>query len=700
MNDARDRLEALSRLHHLDVEYHDVSGHLHVASDEVLVRVLGHLGVDAKSDEAVQSALAARRRALAEQVLEPVVVFWEGAAPRLGLRVADTDRGARFRVDFALEQGGTHSEEGDLRDLAEVEGFDLDGVRYLDLELPLRAPLPLGYHDLSVHIAGRTHHALALSAPEKVFVPPESRMWGLFAPTYALWSERSFGGGGFAELGQLVDLTRDAGGQVVATLPLMASFLDELFQPSPYVPVTKLFWNEMFLDLHRLAQQQGSERARQALADAELLAEAERLRNLRHVDYFAQARLHRSVLDILAQEAFAHGSDTAAALKTYAHEHPRAVEYARFRAVTETRREPWQVWPERLRDGLIEAGDYEEARFRYHLYAQWRAEQQLDELGRRARVGGGGLYLDLPLGVHPDGFDAWREKTVFLDGMNAGAPPDALGPDGQDWGFRPLHPDRIREQRYRYVIESIRTQVKNAGVLRIDHVMGLHRIFCVPWGAGGRNGLYLRYRPEELWAIVTLESQRHGAMIVGEDLGTVPPVVRQTMDRHGAQRMFVLQFELDHDRGRAVREVPPGAVASINTHDTPTFAGYWQDVDIADREARGVASGEHSHHARQERGSLKGALCGFLEDRGLIGAHPSPESIYRAAAQHLARGPARVVLLNVEDLWLEPEPQNVPGTSDELPNWRRKLSQPIEAIPGLDSVRKTLRAVAEGRAGG
>ena len=186
-------------------------------------------------------------------------------------------------------------------------------------------------------------------------------------------------------------------------------------------------------------------------------------------------------------------------------------------------------------------------------------------------------------------------------------------------------------------------------------------------------------------------------MIVGEDLGTVPDEVREAMDQHGVHRMFVLQFELDSDRHRAIRDVPVGAVASLNTHDTPTFAGYWADQDFADREALGTLSSGDGQRAREERGWLKGALCGYLEDRGLIGPHPSPEDIYRGAVRHLARGPAQLLLLNVEDLWLEPKPQNVPGTSDERPNWRRKLEHDLDTLSELPSVQATLSAVSADR---
>lgn len=693
----RDSLETLARLHDIDISYHDVNGHLNVASDETLVYVLRCLGADAGDGDQVEAALAARRIALAERVLEPVLVVWEGEPPVFVIRVPQSRLAARYRIDTHLEQGTSLGIEGELSTLRPVERFEVDGRVFVDLEVRLPERLPFGYHRVAAEIDGGLHEAVLLAAPQRAHPGEVDRMWGVFAPTYALHGARTMGAGGLAELTRMTRITQEAGGHLVGTLPLMAAFLDEPFQPSPYVPVSKLFFNELFLDLHGLAHEQGSDAARIALADPDLLDEAARLRAMPYVDYHAQARLHRTVLEILAREAFEEGSITRAALESYAAQHPRVADYARFRAVTEQHRAPWQTWPERQRSGRIEAGDYDESSFRYHLYAQWRLEEQLRRLGDEARAGGGGLYLDMPLGVHPDGYDAWRERDVFLDGLNAGAPPDALGPDGQDWGFRPLHPERIRATGYRYLIDCIRAQIRNAGILRIDHVMGLHRIFCVPWSMGGAHGAYVRYRPEEIWAIITLESRRHGAMIVGEDLGTVPNEVREAMDRHDIQRMFVLQFEMDPVRERAIRPVPPNAVASINTHDTPTFGGYWEDRDIDDRVALGSLDAGAAHWHKEERGRVKGALCGFLEDRGLIGPHPSPEVIYRAACRYLAQSSCRVVLLNLEDLWLEPEPQNVPGTSDERPNWRRKLGVTLEAVVDHEEVKQTLSTVARER---
>lgn len=700
MSDARERLELLARLHDVELSYHDIVGQEHVASNQTLVRVLGALGVRADTPDLIDEAILARRQALARQVLDPVLTFWEGKPPCFVIRVPQALLAARYRLELVLEQQASNLlQDGVLSTLRRIESFEVEGSAFHDLEARLFERIPFGYHRLRLSIQDQTHEALVISAPLKAYLPDQERMWGFFAPTYALRTHRGSGAGGFAELSRLIEFTQASGGQVVATLPLMAAFLDQPFEPSPYVPVSRLFWNEMFLDLQKLARQQSSEAARIALADPDFLDEAARLRSAPHVDYLAQARLHRSVLEILAREAVREGSEPRSELDAWANQHPMARDYARFRAVTEARRTAWQEWPERLRDGNVEPGDYEASSYFYHLYAQWRLEQQLGDLGQRARAAGGGLYLDLPLGVHPSGYDAWRFRSAFLDRFSAGAPPDELGPDGQDWGFRPLHPELIRTTRYQYFIECIQTQVRHAGILRIDHVMGLHRIFCVPWNGTGADGVYVRYRADELWAIVALESRRHGAMIVGEDLGTVPNEVRRAMSTHDIQRMYVLQFELGTNRSKPINDVPGNAVATVNTHDTPTFAGFWKSRDIDDRLGLGWLPEAGAQSAYASRDQIKEALSGFLRDQGLVQEAPSLDRVFKGVVEHLAQGPARLVLLTLEDLWLEPEPQNVPGTSIERKNWQRRLSPNLDDISSMSSVGDVIEVLAQARNG-
>ena len=241
----------------------------------------------------------------------------------------------------------------------------------------------------------------------------------------------------------------------------------------------------------------------------------------------------------------------------------------------EKQRASWTKWPERLREGTLLGGDYEPEAEHYHLYDQWLAREQFQNLSAGARQRGLSLYLDFPLGVHGGGYDVWRGQAIFVREASSGAPPDELFGGGQDWHFPPLHPERLREQGYRYFIACLRHHLRHAGILRLDHVMGLHHLYWIPAGLPAAEGVYVRYRSEEFYAVLTLESRRSQSLIVGEDLGTVPGYVRRAMARHRIQRMYILPFETTGIPGGCCgpyRQCPGG---SEHPRHAP-FAAYWQ----------------------------------------------------------------------------------------------------------------------------
>ncbi|HJT78232.1 MAG TPA: 4-alpha-glucanotransferase, partial [Gemmataceae bacterium] len=402
--------------------------------------------------------------------------------------------------------------------------------------------------------------------------------------------------------------------------------------------------------------------------------------------------LKRRVLEALARLFFAEPADRLDAFRRFVAENPHAEDYARFRAAGERRRQSWWDWPQPLRDGTLTANDYDEEARRYHLYVQWLAEEQLRALAAEARQGGTGLYLDFPLGVNPAGYDVWRERSSFALGMAGGSPPDAFFTSGQNWGFPPLHPERMRQNGYRYLSACLRHHLKLAGVLRIDHVMGLHRLFWIPEGMEAKHGVYVRYPADELYALLTLEASRRGAVLVGEDLGTIPPEVRPAMGRHQVHRTYIVQYELDSEAGD-LRPIPPGAVASINTHDMPTFAAFWQALDLADRQELGLLNAQTAAEEAEKRKVLKGHLAGALRRAGCLGAEEDMPAVLKAILVYLARGPDQLVLANLEDLWLETQPQNMPGTWHERPNWRRKALYSFEDWSRMPAVLAVLREV-------
>ncbi|MDR7426066.1 MAG: 4-alpha-glucanotransferase [Armatimonadota bacterium] len=690
-------LRSLAALYGVQTVYFDVYGRRQRASVESLLAVLRALGAPLEGLRDVPEALRAVREAHRQAGCEPVAVAWDGRLRGVELRLPAVDS-PPLDCRLHLQDGKSitwRTSAGRLRPQGEAQ---IGEGRNLLFRLPMPGRLPPGYHQLVVRAGRRRWETMLICAPRRAYLPapegPAAHTWGVFLPLYALRSRRSWGTGDFTDLEALLDWVGGLGGGVVATLPLLAAFLDEPCEPSPYVPASRLFWNELYLDPARSPDLPGCPEAQELLGSAAHRRELARLRKAPLVDYRAAMRVKRPVLEALTRSVFREPSARRDALFSFVTARPHLEDYARFRAVGERLRCPWPAWPPRLRQGNVQQGDYDEDARRYHLYVQWLAHEQLSALAGQARQRGSGLYLDLPLGVHPDGYDVWREREVFARGVSGGAPPDAFFTRGQDWGFPPLHPQRLRAQRYRYFIQVIRHHLEHAGVLRLDHIMALHRLFWVPQGMEARQGVYVTYPAEELYAILTLESHRHRAVIVGEDLGTVPPQVRRAMHRHGLVRMYVVQYEARPDAARPLGKVTEDFLAELNTHDMPPFAAFWQGLDIRERQALGLLDAAAARVERRERQRLRQAIVTFLRARRWLEARSAGAAgVLRALLAYLAAGPARIVVLNLEDLWLERRPQNVPGTGSERPNWRRKARYYFEEFRRLRQVTSALRLV-------
>jgi len=689
-----DDLRRLASRYGVATVYTDVMGRRRRAGPEALMAVLRALGAPVEGLRDVREALRIREAASWRQVMPPVGVAWNGRARPLDLRLPAGFRG-RVVCRLHLEDGPDRRWEVDAHRLAVRGSARIEGEALRSLRLPIPGRLPPGYHRLEVAVHDEPHETLIIAAPAAAFTPnpedPGSRTWGVFLPLYALHTGRSWGCGDVTDLEQLMDWVAALGGGVVATLPLLAAFLDEPFEPSPYAPVSRLFWNELYVDVTRSAELAGCPEAQALVASGAMTRAVADLQRGSLVDYRRTMALKRQVLEALSR-CFFSASARREGFTQFAG--GDLEDYARFRAAGERLRAAWPAWPERLRRGVLRPGDYDEAARRYHIYVQWLAHQQLGDLAARARQHGPGLYLDLPLGVHPAGYDTWREREVFATGVAGGAPPDAFFTKGQDWGFAPLHPERLRAQGYRYFIACIRHHLHHAGILRIDHVMGLHRLFWIPSGLEAKDGVYVRYPAAELYAILALESHRHRASIVGEDLGTVPPIVRRAMARHRVQRMYVVPFEASPHRAGVLAPVPGDALASLNTHDMPTFAAFWEGQDIADRVRMGLLDEREADAARADRERLKQALAAALGQ-----AVSARAAVLQALLVWLGRSAGSIVIVNLEDLWGETEPQNVPGTGPERPNWQRRARYGLEALAAREDVLATLGDLQRARSG-
>jgi 4-alpha-glucanotransferase len=713
--------------------------------------VLRELGAPLDDDggpDALEDALRAVRTRRWERALEPVTVAWEGDRPAVTLRLPRAETGTPLELRVALEDGGVAERRVQPHEIGWEDEARVDGRPFTwgTLALP---DLPVGWHDVSIRTADREASTRLIRAPRSTWdgpaeaggdtpdartAPPDDpatargwRAWGAFLPLHALRTARDRGVGDLGDLERLALWTRERGGAFVGTLPLLAAFLGgghgagagngraEPFEPSPYAPVSRLFWNELHLDLDHAPGLEAAPDARRVLDSAGHRSQAERLRAADRLDHRAVMAHKRRVLEPLARAVAGPGgqSGLAGPLGRFAGERPDALDYACFRAYGEAVDRPWSAWPEPAASGALEAGAAPADRVRYHLYVQWAMEQQLARLTGPGRSDVAGLYLDLPLGSHPRGYDVWRHRDAFATGASGGAPPDAFFAGGQDWGFPPLHPARSRDEGHAYFAASLRHLMGVADVLRIDHVMSLHRLFWVPAGGAAADGVYVRYPSEELWAALCLESRRHRCEVVGEDLGTVPAEVRREMERRGARRMWVLPFEVgleaadDVEGGGPDRNVGAQAddddgagagpaarsVAYVDTHDLPPFAAFWRGRDIEERVERGHLGAGDAEDERRARRRWRGGVGAWL---GGLDPDDSPRDVLDRVLLRLAGSPARLLMVNLEDLWLEERPQNVPGTASPE-NWTLRAARTLEELAADDGVEAVLREIDDKR---
>ena len=679
-------LRELARAAGIDPEYTSWRGEPAAASDESVRAALAAIARDLGVDISAPDVLAQLERQRWAERVPPVVVAWDGTL-EVPFSVPAEDN-AEWELEVETEGGGLHRAHGRLFDLPADGHAWPGGVVHCVRRARLLIAGEDGYHRLSWKLLGEQGSAFVIAAPMHAFGGPGhgKKRWGVFAPVYGLASPESGGAGDLGSLRRLFDAVEARGGSYVATLPILAAFLGhggEACAFSPYSPASRLYWNELYLDLHALGWEGQAPAIEPGL-----------------VDYRAQYRWRRTVIDQLTTKL---KRERGGEIDAWAREH-LAYDYALFRALGEQHGAGWRHWPATHKDGVPFAHDRvdalmhggEPARIDAHVVAQWAMQRQLDELRNRKA----GLYLDLPVGVNCDAYEVWRSRELFLTELAAGAPPDALFLGGQDWGLPPLSPIALRRDHYRYFIRCVRHHMRVAGMLRVDHVMGLFRLYTIPAGRPATDGVYLRYQADELLAILALESARAKCAVAGEDLGTVPPQVRPAMAAHGLFRLHVGQWHLPTKIGDAPVASPPESIASLNTHDTPTFAGWWRGADIDDKLDLKLIDHAAATTERGERDTMKQALLAFSGTRQGEDHLTEAERAMVAATADLALGPAEIVLVALDDLVLDPIPHNVPGTTTQRPNWQRRVqgwSDSLDESHAQPAAAATITAVIAAR---
>jgi 4-alpha-glucanotransferase len=618
----------------IDDRYHDAQGVEHLTSPETRAALMAAMGIAPQSD-----------------------------APPTAADVASEDNSIRLMVP-----GG-----GIDRTLAGPADLVLEDGTTVAVDAALPATLPYGYHHLLPR-DGREQTLLIVS-PGRCFLPEHLRTWGFAAQLYAARSRASWGIGDLADMARLGRWTRRLGGGALMVNPLTAPTPVAPIEPSPYYPSSRRFRNPLYLHIEDIPGWSDL-----PAADRDRLANAGRALN-------AGTRIDRDAIFRIKLEALValhggfRGDPDFDAFR--AEQGDALTDFATYCTLAEQHGKDWRGWPAGFRrhDGA------DVARFRadnhvrvgFHAWVQWRLDQQL------ARASGEiAVVHDLPIGLDIAGADAWCWQDFMAAGVSVGAPPDEFNASGQDWGLTPFIPVRLRAAGYRPFIETIRAMLRHAGGLRIDHVMGLFRLFWIPRTLGAKGGTYVRSHADEMLAIVALESVRAKAFIVGEDLGTVEPGVRE---RLAEQRM--LSYRLLYFEPTAPERFPELALSSVTTHDLPTIAGLWTGADIDAQKRIGLHPNEDGTRGLRNK----------LRDLGGLDEHAAPEQAIEATHRALARAPSRILLATLDDAVATPERPNMPGTINEWPNWSLPLPATLEDIEAAELPRHLAQLLARPPAG-
>jgi len=707
-------LAALCQAHGIASEYADIWGTVHPVPDATRIALLR--AMDAIRDEGdVAAALDRHQQAQWQSVLPPVLVCREHALPyRLCLRLPLTARAQRFSWTLELEAGESRSGEFRPKQLQELRRQEVNGICHLEVAFDWHEALPPGYHryvlrsDDGSTIADTT----LIVTPERCYLPERmaggERAWGPALQLYGLRSEHNWGMGDLGDLRTAVRQWGRRGATVVGVNPLHALFLHSPRHASPYSPSSRDFLNALYIDVEAVATEEDCAEVIALLRSADWRQQLAALRQREQVDYDGVARAKLPVLAQLhahfRQQHLAPQTARGKAFRTFQSAQGEALRrYAIFHALQEHLHaaDPaiwgWPAWPAACRDPAAPAvarfAQEHAPRVEFHEYLQWLADMQLGRVQDEARALGMeiGLYRDLAVSIAPGGAQTWSHQDLYALDASVGAPPDLINLAGQNWGLPPPRPAALRGAAYAPFIATLRANMRHAGALRIDHVMCLSRLFCIPAGGTGAQGTYVSYPFEDLLGIVALESRRNRCVVIGEDLGTVSDEVRAGLHRTGVLSYRVLFFERDAaGEFRPPGDYPVDALVTASTHDLPTLAGYWHGRDLELRASLGLFR-EASQCATQqdERARDRLRLLQALQRDGLLPAglsvdQPAPPEMTPALAlaihTWLARTPSRMLVFQLEDVLGVAEQANLPGTIDEHPNWRRTLPLTLEQM--------------------
>lgn len=690
----------------------------HISKD-TQKQLLKAMGYDLDDEAALMTQLESEAIEQWQQALNPVYVVTmhttkgqnKQSSYRLTMRCPISDAAATHRFNIITESGEKHKVTFAAVDHQLVAVQEIDGVEWHQYEINLPLNLPIGYHQIQLY-AGRVKlgQSRLIIAPTKCYMPTSvnkgNKLWGLSVQLYCIKSQRNWGIGDFTDLTYLIDKAAELGADFIGLNPIHALFPADPDVCSPYGPNSRQWLNYLYIDVEQLPAYSDNS-VQDWLAQQGLAKKLQSLRDAEWVDYAAVAELKLAALQQVFKAFQAKylnkNSRQRSAFETFIEDGGKGLKalavFETLQMSLKSQGKPywgWQAFPVEYQDAnspKVKAFAKRHANdVLFYSFLQWQAKVQFEAVSKKAMQCGMkiGLYRDLAVGVSDGSAETWSNPELYCSQISVGAPPDVLGPQGQKWGLPPMNPATLVEQQYQSIIDLFKSNMQASGALRIDHVMGLLRLWWVHNESNAKQGGYVYYPIDDLLAILALESHRNKALVIGEDLGTVPEEIREKLQTAGVYSYRVFFFEQSEDGGfYSPSHYPVQSMATLTTHDMPTLSGFWHCDDLVLGKELGLYPDadvlsslyETRHHDKQRiLDSLHGHHIISDEISRDVNFVGMGKTLNYAMQQHMASGSSALLSLQLED-WLEMEkPVNVPGTFMEYPNWRRKLSQNLEDI--------------------
>jgi len=716
-------LNELSGLCGIIPEYWNIFGEKQIPSLEAKRAILRAMKLRIDTDEDIQNAILEKRNKSWKNFIEPVYVVSINEQPSVITLHIPLDEGQQsdLLINFSVEDecGQKNNVElsGDDCTVSEIQQFDT--IRYVKIPLSDIAPRPLGYYELDVACrlkkGGFPDGRNIIRKKSKLIITPDAcyppdffqneRAWGLAVNLYAVRSARNCGAGDLTDLGMIVKWIAALQGDFVGINPLHALPNTQPFGISPYSPISRLYKNIIYIDIDKVPEV--SEAKKREDFNAENLSnQIDVLRKTERVNYEEVARLKEKILkrafSIFYPEHYLKGTTRAQDFNKYVSDEGYPLLYfATFMAIASQtnggRNHNWKDWPHKYQnikgDAVMKFQKEHTKEVLFYQYVQWLIDQQQREIAENAERAGMriGLYQDLAIGSVVGGSDVWSYPDVIAHEADAGAPPDDFNPHGQNWGFPPMIPEELKETGYELFIQTMQKNMRHSGAIRIDHALGLFRLFWVPKGISPEDGAYVGYPSEDLMRIIALESVRNQTVIIAEDLGTMGDNVRKALKNFHMLSYRLFYFERNYPDPSFLKpeEYPELALCAVTTHDLPTLYGYWAGRDLEMKKQLGYYSDDDFWQARlDERERDKKLILEALDEQNIPynnvehtdKINEMNTQLCQGIYQYLARTPSKLLLISLDDIIGTIDQQNMPGTVDSYPNWMQKIPLSLEKI--------------------